>query len=97
MPGIKDSSLYCSLPLSKSSAEHSSRAAEISHVLDSMGDTVMPMWLGRQLGSVITHFEASSDKTGAKVLPSFGVVSVGMAFCRTRVAVAGAKTGDEAL
>lgn len=47
MPGIKDSSLHCSLLLSKSSAEHSARAAEISRALESMGDTVMPMWLNR--------------------------------------------------
>lgn len=47
MPGIKDSSLHCSPPSSKPSAEHSARAVEISHVLESLGDTVMPMWLAR--------------------------------------------------
>ena len=47
MPGIKDSSLHCSPPSSKPSAEHSARAVEISRVLESLGDTVMPMWLAR--------------------------------------------------
>ncbi|MBT2773558.1 UDP-N-acetylmuramoyl-tripeptide--D-alanyl-D-alanine ligase [Halomonas sp. ISL-60] len=47
MPGIKNSSLDSSLPLSKSSTEPAARSAELSLALENMGDVVMPMWLDR--------------------------------------------------
>ncbi|OWV30903.1 UDP-N-acetylmuramoyl-tripeptide--D-alanyl-D-alanine ligase [Halomonas campaniensis] len=54
MPGIKDSSLHCSFPSSQSSAEHSARAADLSRALESMGDTVMPIWLNKH--AKVTEF-----------------------------------------
>lgn len=54
MPAIKDSSLHCLFPSSQPSAEHSARAAEVSRVLENMGDTVMPMWLDKH--AKVTEF-----------------------------------------